>query len=79
MPTIEVFTSEDCGQCDAVIERAEAVAVDADATVEVRDVEADRSAALKYGIFSVPTTVINGDTTLQGVPSKEDIASAIEG
>jgi len=78
MPTIEVFTSEDCGQCDAAIARAEAVAEEAeDATVTVHDVTADRSVALEYGVFSVPTTVVNGETTLNGVPSKADIAAAI--
>lgn len=77
MTTIEVFTSEDCGQCDAVLERAETVAADADAEVKVRDVEDDRSLALEYGVFSVPTTVVDGETTLRGVPAVEEIEAAV--
>lgn len=77
MTTIEVFTSEDCGQCDAVLERAETVAADADAEVKVRDVEDDRSLALEYGVFSVPTMVVDGETTLRGVPAVEEIEAAV--
>lgn len=77
MTTIEVFTSEDCGQCDAVLERAETVATDGDAEVKVRDVEDDRSLALEYGVFSVPTTVVDGETTLRGVPAAEEIEAAV--
>lgn len=78
MSGITVFTTEDCGRCPTVIERAREVAADHDADVTVVDVEENRQKALEHGVFSVPTTVVNDETTLQGVPSTEDIATALD-
>jgi len=81
MTTINVFTSEDCGRCDAVVERAETLAEEADVEVAVHDVEADRPKALEYGVFTVPTTVVGDDaddaTTLRGVPELEELRDAV--
>jgi len=81
MTTINVFTSEDCGQCDAVVERAETLAAETDAEVAVHDVEEDRPKALEYGVFSVPTTVVGDDadeaTTLRGVPELDELRDAV--
>lgn len=78
MSAITVFTTEDCGRCPQVVERAREVAADHDVDVDVVDVEENRQQALKYGVFSVPTTVVADETTLQGVPSTEDIAAALD-
>lgn len=81
MTTINVFTSEDCGQCDAVVERAETLASETDAEVAVYDVEEDRSRSLEHGVFSVPTTVVGDDadeaTTIRGVPELDELRDAV--
>lgn len=75
--TIEVFTSEDCGRCETVLKRANKVSKQTKAEVVVRDIEEERSIALARGVFSVPTTVVNEEVTLQGVPSSDEIRDAV--
>ncbi|WP_266080654.1 thioredoxin family protein [Haladaptatus caseinilyticus] len=78
MATIEIFTSDDCGQCETVIERAEEIVEESDAKLQIHNVTEDRSTALNYGIFSVPTTVVDEEVTLRGVPSYEELRDAVE-
>lgn len=81
MTTINVFTSEDCGRCDSVVERVETLAEETEVEITVYDVEEDRSKALEYGVFSVPTTVIGDEsdkaTTFRGVPELDKLRDAV--
>lgn len=76
--TIEMFKTESCGRCPAVIDRLSELADEQEIDLEIVDVEEDRARALQYGIFSVPSVVVGGETTLTGVPSKAEIVAAIE-
>lgn len=68
MTTVEVFTTESCTRCPEAIDRVEALADELGFEVEVVDAEADRGRALEYGVFSVPTVVIDGEELITGVP-----------
>lgn len=75
---IEMFKTEQCGRCPQVLELLEDIEADHDVEIEVVDAVEDRKRALAYGVLSVPTVVINEETTLDGVPTRAAIVDAIE-
>lgn len=79
MTKIEMFKTPDCGRCPSVIELLEEIVAERDdVELEIVDAQEDRMRALSNDVFSVPTVIINGETKLTGVPTREDVVSAIE-
>lgn len=79
MTKIEMFKTPECGRCPSVIELLEEIVGDRDdVELEVVDAQEDRMRALSNDVFSVPTVVIDGETKLTGVPSKEDVLSELD-
>lgn len=77
IPTVRVFTAEDCGRCPAVVDLVRTVTADRRLEVEILDVEDDRTAALRAGVLSVPTVVV-GNEQLRGVPARKRLEAALE-
>ncbi|WP_248898172.1 thioredoxin family protein [Haloplanus halobius] len=78
MTHIAIYKTPECGRCPSVIERVEEIASEReDVELEIVDAEEDRLRALSDDVFSVPTVVIDGETKLTGVPTKEDIIAEL--
>ncbi|MFQ6052254.1 MAG: MJ0307 family thioredoxin [Candidatus Hydrothermarchaeota archaeon] len=81
---IEIFTSQDCPYCNSAIELVKSVIEEMGkelrniAKIEVMDVKKHPSKALKYGIYAVPSIVINGSVEFVGRPEKESLLNAIK-
>ncbi len=78
---IELFVSDFCPYCPTakkVVQELCAKFKD----VEVEEVNTSKPdgivKAAKYQIYAIPTVVINGKTTLIGVPNRDELAKAIE-
>jgi glutaredoxin len=79
MTKIEMYKTPECGRCPSVIELLEGIVSEyEDVELEIVDAQEDRMRALSNDVFSVPTVIINGETKLTGVPTRDDVVSAIE-
>lgn len=76
--TIEMFKTEQCGRCPDVLELLEEIESEHDVELEVIDAAENRTRALAANVFSVPAVVIDEDTKLTGVPTKDDLLNAID-
>ena len=72
---IVVFTAEGCPNCPHTVRAASALAA-ANSMVSVTVVDASENAELasRYQVRSVPTAVVNGDLTIIGVVTQEELA-----
>jgi len=78
MTKIEMFKTPQCGRCPSVIELLEEIVAEHEGVeLEIVDAQEDRMRALSNDVFSVPTVIIDGETKLTGVPTKEEVVSAI--
>ncbi len=75
---ILVFTAEGCPNCPHTVRAATALAA-ANSMVTVEKVDATENAELasRYQVRSVPTAVVNGDLTIIGVVTQEELAQHI--
>lgn len=73
MPTVEIFTTPNCPRCPQAIELLESLEADYEFDLRITDAAQNRPRALQHGVLSVPTVVIDGDTTITGVPTREDV------
>lgn len=79
MTKIEMFKTPQCGRCPSVIELLEEIVAEhEDVELEIVDAQEDRMRALSNDVFSVPTVIIDGETKLTGVPTEEEVVSAIQ-
>jgi len=79
MTKIEMFKTPQCGRCPSVIELLEEIVAEHEGVeLEIVDAQEDRMRALSNDVFSVPTVIIDGETKLTGVPTKEEVVSAIQ-
>lgn len=58
--TVELMVRKTCGSCDRVAKQIRPVVAAADATLELRDVDADRELAAEFG-DRVPVVVVDGE------------------
>ena len=79
MTTVELFTTPDCTRCPQALELLEALEAEHGFDLEVTDAVENRGRALKYGVLAAPTVVIDGETTITGVPTREEIVSHLDG
>ena len=78
MTTIEMFKTPECGRCPDVIDLLEEIASDHDdVELEIVDAQDERLRALSNDVFSVPTVVIDGETKLTGLPTREAVVSEL--
>lgn len=75
MPTVEIFTTPDCPRCPNAIALLESLKDDYVFDLRITDAVENRQRALQHGVLSVPTVIINGDTTITGVPTREDVVA----
>ncbi len=75
---IVIFTAQGCPNCPHAVQAATALA-DANSMVSISVLDAGESAELasRYQVRSVPTIVINGDLTIIGVVTQEELAHRI--
>lgn len=78
MTTIELFTTPDCPRCPKAVEVLESLENDFNFRLEITDAIDNRPRALKYGVVSVPTIVINGEETITGVPSRDEVVTHLD-
>ena len=72
---IEVFVTPGCPNCPHGVRAAESLAAETtNVTVTVLDVTEFAERAERYQVRSVPTLVVNGDLTIVGVISKDELA-----
>lgn len=75
---VEMFKTEDCGRCPAVVELLEEIEREHDIDLEIVDAEKERVRALARDVVSVPSVVIDEETKLTGVPARERIVEELE-
>lgn len=81
--TLEVFYSPSCPYCPLAINVVRDVASELkdDIKIHVQEINTwdpkGQARALQYGIYAVPSIVINGKLSIVGVPDKEKLRRAI--
>ena len=75
---IVVFTAQGCPNCPHAVRAASSLAA-ANSMITVSVVDAAESAELasRYQVRSVPTIVVNGDLTIVGVVTREELAQQL--
>ena len=75
---IVVFTAQGCPNCPHTVRAASALSdTNSMITVTVVDASEDADLAARYQVRSVPTAVVNGDLTIIGVVTQEELAHHI--
>ncbi|MFC1640179.1 thioredoxin family protein [Gemmatimonadota bacterium] len=75
---IVVFTAEGCPNCPHTVRAASALAAaNSMVTVTVLDTADNAELASRYQVRSVPTAVVNGDLTIIGVVTQEELLSRL--
>ena len=76
---VEMFTSPGCVGCPVVKKMLKELSSElkGDINVEEVDITVDPMRAAKYGVMSVPAVAVNGVLKFIGVPSREELKSAI--
>jgi len=78
---LELFISDFCPYCPAAKKVVQEVCSKFK-DVAIEEVSTSKSdgmvKAAKYQIYAIPTVVLNGKTTIVGVPNKDELARAIE-
>lgn len=77
-PTVTLFKTADCGRCPQVQRRLEDIANERDVEIQIIDIGESPQKAAEHGVLSVPTVVVDGRSTLNGVPSRDELLTAIE-
>ena len=79
MIKVEVFTSPTCPHCPAAIKLASEIAKkNPEVELEIVNVWTNPQKAVDYGIYAVPTIVVNGKVTFIGAPRESEFIKAIE-
>lgn len=78
MTTVELFETPDCTRCPQARDLLESLEAEYGFDLEVTDAVENRERALEHGVLSVPTVVIDGETTITGVPTRDEIVAHLE-
>ncbi len=77
---IDIFTTPNCPNCGPTIEFVKSVVKELGNEIEIRiiDIFKESSKALVYGIYAVPTVIINENVRFVGKLEKRDKESLMD-
>ncbi|MFQ6051413.1 MAG: thioredoxin family protein [Candidatus Hydrothermarchaeota archaeon] len=77
---IKIFATPNCPRCEPTIEFVKNVVKEFEKDIEIRiiDIFKESSKALEYGIYAVPTVVINENVRFVGKLGKNDKKNLID-